>query len=86
MLIDVLEHFSKEEGVLLLNKLLSKNKVILVRPPKKPIPQKDVFENVFEIHKSLWKKKELSTSENIILFRDNISYSIYITKADTLFR
>ena len=80
LLIDVLEHFSKEEGLLLLNKLLKKIKLFSVIPPKKPSPQQDVFGNAFEIHKSLWKKKELSTLGKHYFIRDNISHIVYITR------
>src|SRR5215211_5535758 len=80
LLIDVLEHFSKEEGILLLNNLLKKNKGILVSTPKKPSPQQDVFGNAFEIHKSLWKKEELSTLGKQYFIRDNISHIVYITR------
>jgi 2-polyprenyl-3-methyl-5-hydroxy-6-metoxy-1,4-benzoquinol methylase len=80
LLIDVLEHFSKGEGMLLLNNLLKKNKGILVSTPKKPSPQKDVFGNAFEIHKSLWKKKELSTLGKNYFIRDNVSHIVYITR------
>jgi 2-polyprenyl-3-methyl-5-hydroxy-6-metoxy-1,4-benzoquinol methylase len=79
-LIDVLEHFSKEEGILLLNNLFKKNKGILVSTPKKPSPQQDVFGNAFEIHKSLWKKEELSTLGKHYFIRDNISHIVYITR------
>ena len=74
LLIDVLEHFSKEEGISLLNNLLKKNKGILVSTPKKPSPQQDVFGNAFEIHKSLWKKGELSTLGEHYFIRDSIYY------------
>lgn len=80
LLIDVLEHFSKEEGISLLNNLLKKNKGILVSTPKKPSPQQDVFGNAFEIHKSLWKKGELSTLGEHYFMRDNISHIVYITR------
>ena len=84
LLIDVLEHFSKEEGVWLLNNLLSNNKGILISTPKKPTAQKDVFENIFETHKSLWKKEELISFGKYYFNPDNISYIIYITKDQPL--
>jgi hypothetical protein len=82
LLIDVLEHFSKEEGVWLLKNLLSKNKGILINTPKKPSNQKDVFKNIFEIHKSLWKKKELISFGKSYFVPDNVSSIIYITKEE----
>lgn len=84
LLIDVLEHFSKEEGVWLLNNLLSKNKGILISTPKKPSAQKEVFDNVFETHKSLWKKEELISFGKYYFSPDNVSYIVYITKEQRL--
>ena len=84
LLIDVLEHFSKEEGVWLLNNLLSKNKGILIGHPKRPSAQKDVFENVFETHKSVWKKIELISFGKSFFIPDNISSIVYITKEEQL--
>ncbi len=84
LLIDVLEHFSKEEGTTLVNKLLSKNKGIIIGTPKSPSNQKDVFDNVFETHKSLWKKDELASFGKYYLIPDNISFIIYITKDQQL--
>lgn len=84
LLIDVLEHFSKDEGVWLLNNLLSKNKGILIGTPKRPSAQKDAFGNVFETHKSMWKKKELISFGKYFFIADNISYIIYITREEQL--
>jgi hypothetical protein len=84
LLIDVLEHFSKEEGIWLLNNLLSKNKGILICTPKKPSAQKDAFDNIFETHKSSWKKAELSRFGKYYFSRDSVSCIIYITKEPNL--
>ena len=80
LLIDVLEHFTKEEGTWLLNTLLSKNKGIIIGTPKNPSNQKDAFDNVFETHKSMWKKDELTSFGKYYLIPDNISFIIYITR------
>ena len=80
LLIDVLEHFTKEEGTWLLNTLLSKNKGIIIGTPKNPSNQKDAFDNVFETHKSMWKKDDLTSFGKYYLIPDNISFIIYITK------
>jgi hypothetical protein len=72
--------------VWLLNNLLCNYKGILISTPKKPTPQKDVFENVLETHKSLWKKKEELISFGKYYFNpDTISYIIYLTKEHPLF-
>lgn len=55
LLIDVLEHFTKEEGYLLLNKLLEHTKnFILISTPLYPDIQKDYEGNPHEEHKSRW--------------------------------
>ena len=54
-LIDVLEHFSKEEGLLLIEKLVHHcNKGVIVSTPFYPDPQSDYLGNTFEQHKSVW--------------------------------
>ena len=50
LLLDVLEHFDKEEGRFLLDDLLSKNTGILISTPKHPSAQKDAFGNIYETH------------------------------------
>ena len=53
--IDVLEHFTKEEGHLLLNKLLEHaRKAVVISTPLYPAPQSDYRGNAFEAHKSRW--------------------------------
>jgi hypothetical protein len=84
LLIDVLEHFSKDEGKWLLNTLLSKNKGVLIGTPKNPSAQKDAFKNVFETHKSMWEKKELISFGNYYFIQDKISHIVYITKEEQL--
>lgn len=86
LLIDVLEHFTKEEGKWLLNTLLSKNKGILIGTPKNPSTQKDAFENVFETHKSLWEKKDLASFGKYYFIPDNISHIVYTTKEEQLLK
>jgi 2-polyprenyl-3-methyl-5-hydroxy-6-metoxy-1,4-benzoquinol methylase len=73
LLIDVLEHFEKSDGFNLLTTLLANNECILVSTPKKPTPQKDAFNNVHEIHRSVWSAKELSSLGNTAFVRDDIS-------------
>jgi hypothetical protein len=80
LLIDVLEHFKKEDGQLLLNKILRKNKALLVSTPKKVSDQKDAFNNTYEIHQSQWTKHELSLLGNSFFVQDNISYIAYIAR------
>ena len=59
LLIDVLEHLDKNDGSQLLELLLKKNKNVLISTPKKFYPQDAVYKNPYEIHRSLWNKKDL---------------------------
>jgi hypothetical protein len=47
---------------------------------KKPSPQKDAFDNIYETHRSRWTKDELSKIGNCNFTNDNISFIVYITK------
>jgi hypothetical protein len=80
LLIDVLEHFNKDQGKWLLEKLLSKCTGILVSIPKKPGPQKDAFDNIYETHRSRWTKNELTNIGNCNFTKDNTSFIVYISK------
>jgi len=55
LLIDVIEHFEKEEGYVLINELLEHtNKCLIISTPLYPAKQKDYNGNYYEEHKSRW--------------------------------
>ena len=55
LMTDVIEHFSKEQGMMLLAKLKDKcNKSVIVSTPSIWIEQGDAYGNKYETHKSLW--------------------------------
>jgi SAM-dependent methyltransferase len=58
--LDVIEHLSKEEGLNLIKEMeyISKKKVILFTP-NGFLPQKMMYENNLQIHKSGWEIKEM---------------------------
>jgi len=80
LLIDVLEHFEKEEGMMIVKKLLSKNNGILISTPKNPSPQKDAFGNMYETHRSKWVKQDLTKIGQCYFISDNISIIAHMTK------
>ncbi len=82
LLIDVLEHFNKQEGERLINRLLIKNKGILISTPKMVSDQKDAFENEYETHRSQWKPSELSSFGSSFFIKDHKSVICYIGKRD----
>lgn len=55
LLIDVLEHFSKDEGLYVIHKLLERtNKALIVSTPIYPDLQEEYLGNSFKEHKSRW--------------------------------
>jgi hypothetical protein len=79
LLIDVLEHFEKEDGTNLIRTLLAKNGCILISTPKNPTPQKDAFDNVYETHRSVWTPNELTSLGHTAFIRDDISWIAIIS-------
>lgn len=58
-LIDVLEHFEKEEGKLLVDELLKHcAKALIISTPLVPAPQEEYLGNSFEVHKSSWSRED----------------------------
>jgi 2-polyprenyl-3-methyl-5-hydroxy-6-metoxy-1,4-benzoquinol methylase len=56
---DVIEHFDKEDGIKLLEKLKTKcRKGVIVSTPSVWIEQGDAYGNVYETHRSLWTVKD----------------------------
>jgi hypothetical protein len=58
LVIDVLEHFSFDDGVELLKACLGIAGNVLVSTPLEWYAQEDLFGNPYEIHKSHWKRKD----------------------------
>lgn len=59
LMIDVLEHFEKEEAKRLLKALFNKvNKALIIGVPFKWMPQKAAYGNIHETHRSAWTWKE----------------------------
>lgn len=79
LLIDVLEHFGKDQGRSLLETLLAKNTGILVCTPKRPSAQKDAFGNVFETHKSTWTRRDFLQTSHTFFVPDSVSFICYLT-------
>jgi glycosyltransferase involved in cell wall biosynthesis len=61
LLIDVLEHFPKEEGLRLLDEMLAHaNKALIVATPMEPAPQVEYLGNSLEGHRSRWTPHDLA--------------------------
>lgn len=60
MMIDVIEHFHKEDGFDALHKALRHCKAVLIATPKNPAPQ----EGEYEAHLSKWTKQDMASVGN----------------------
>ena len=84
LLIDVLEHFDKKDGEILIKKILSRSKGMIISIPKDIGVQEDVFCNPYEQHKASWTKKELSRFGEIYSIYDTLSHIVYIGRRDEI--
>jgi len=71
LLVDVLEHFTFEDGSRILEECRRISTNILVSVPKVVSPQEEVFGNPYEVHKYPWKKKELAAFSEDVFFINN---------------
>jgi hypothetical protein len=60
LMIDVFEHFSKEDGLKVLEECRRLGKNILISVPRIMSVQEDVHGNPFETHRYNWKRKDFS--------------------------
>jgi len=77
LMIDVLEHFSKEEGLKFLNNLKSKSKNILISIPKVVGEQGEAFNNPYEKHKSTWVPEDFISFGEIVIIPNRFSWIIF---------
>jgi hypothetical protein len=83
LLIDVLEHFTKEEGKKLIRNILEKNKFLLISIPKNVVEQGAEYDNPHERHVSRWKKQELKFKDHFSFFiKDKRAYLVVIGKKE----
>jgi 2-polyprenyl-3-methyl-5-hydroxy-6-metoxy-1,4-benzoquinol methylase len=61
LLIDVLEHVDKADGIRLITVSLQKGTFVIVSTPKNPAPQAAQFGNIHERHRSAWTRRELTS-------------------------
>ena len=78
LLIDVLEHFSYEDGISLLMKCLKKSKNILISVPKDIGLQSDVNDNKYEIHRFQFLKKHFKSLSAEYAFSSGGSSSLIV--------
>jgi len=59
LMVDVIEHFEKEDGARFLRLCSARSKNILVVTPIRPSAQKSAFGNPHEEHRSAWTQEDL---------------------------
>lgn len=79
ILVDVLEHFTPEDGQRLLNKVLSNHRAMIISTPKYVGVQTDEH-NDLQAHQSQWSKADFQKLGNCFFIADPISHIVYISK------
>ena len=78
LMIDVFEHFTCEDGKILLGNCLQKGRNVIISVPKGSNEQGEIYDNPYEEHKYEWSKKDFKSYPDIF-FIDNIrSLIVYI--------
>lgn len=77
LLVDVIEHFTVDEGNRLLEQISRKSKSCLISTPFDATDQHEVFENPYEEHKSEWSEEMLYRFDNKIIIPDSGSLIAY---------
>jgi hypothetical protein len=70
---DVIEHFTKKQGLELLSKLKYKNIIIIT--PGMVSPQQAVYNNLYEVHKSEWTQTDLDFLNHYQINNQQVFYS-----------
>lgn len=78
ILIDIIEHFTREEGLTLIKAAIEHGKNVLISTPKHMAIQGSAFGNPFETHKFQWKKTSFDNFDAKYLIKDRNSIIIII--------
>jgi len=55
---DIIEHLSKDEGKILIKKMLKHADIIIITSPRSFIKSEASFGDIYDIHKTLWSKDD----------------------------
>ena len=78
LLVDIIEHFTFEEGMKILNECRARTRNIIISTPINIGHQKDAFGNSFEIHKFQWRKEHFDKFAEKFFLCDRHSLICYI--------
>ncbi len=77
LVIDVLEHFSYNDGIKILEECKKRGRNIIISTPKDIGVQDDIFDNPFETHRFQWKKKHFDVFTNKFFIPNEYSIICY---------
>lgn len=80
LLMDVFEHFTKEDGEKLLSNCLAKASYVLISCPKNVLEQGAEYGNIYETHRFEWKKKHFATIKDKVFVPNYYSLIILFGK------
>lgn len=84
LLIDVLEHFEKDQGTKLIKDILKISKNLIISVPKDIGDQGTVFENKHEAHIAEWDEDELLKLANGFSISDRMSHIVFLSQESDL--
>ena len=73
ILVDVLEHFTRDDGMKILSECGKKGRNIIISVPTLWYDQVALFENEYEIHRSHWHKEDLKMLKDIFFVKNKIA-------------
>jgi SAM-dependent methyltransferase len=77
LLIDVLEHFDRQEGERLLRECERRARNVLISIPKEIGSQENAFGNPYETHRAQWRRSDFSRSAHRFFVRNQFSVIVY---------
>lgn len=86
LFIDVIEHFEKEDGYRVLERLLEVSRNVIVATPYGFAPQDDIFGNPLEIHRSGWVSRDFARYPSRIVRRVEHKLLCFVGKDALLVR
>lgn len=84
LMIDVIEHLTKEQGRELIEKVLLRNGVLFISTPKDIGTQGEIFHNSFEVHRSQWSKDDFAGCSHSFFIPDSENILVMMSKTSQL--
>lgn len=86
LLIDILEHFTYEDGMEFLDKCTSRGKTLFISTPHDIGDHGEHYNNEFEIHKFQWRAHHFKKFENVLFMYNQDSLLAVISKDKELIK